>query len=99
MMKMMYGKSVSELVQDPGWQKIRVSLLGRWKGSPEWCINQLKGYLGSIDDAPDDRLIIILNYLTGTAFRTGMISSRDNPQIAELRTGVSNQLKGRKGNV
>ena len=89
-------KDVKEIVKDPEWQKIRKSLLGKWKEKPDWCIQQLRKYLGSIESASDDKLKIVLNYLTGTAFRTGTISSRENPSISKLRAEISAELKKRK---
>lgn len=95
-MKTTHNKSVSELVKDPEWQKVRQSLLGKWKSNPDWCIQQLRNYLGPISETEEDKLIIVLNYLTGSAFRTGVISSRDNPKISKLRGEISAELKKRK---
>lgn len=95
-MKTTNKKSVSELVKDPEWQKLRQSLLGKWKTNPDWCIQQLRDYLGPIQEADENKLIIVLNYLTGSGFRTGVISSRDNPKISKLRGEISAELKKRK---
>ena len=95
-METMNNKKISELVKDPRWQDLRKSLLGRWKKNPDWCLQELRNYLGPISKADDGKLIIVLNYLTGTAFRTGAISSRDNPKISELRGEISAELKKRK---
>jgi hypothetical protein len=92
----MYNKPISELVKDPEWQKVRESLLEKWKTKPNWCIIQLKKYLGNIKTSDEKKLIIVLNYLTGSAFRTGIISSIDNPEISKLRGEISAELKRRK---
>lgn len=87
---------ISELVKNKEWQKVRESLLGQWKTKSEWCIKQLRDYLGPIDEASEDKLKIVMNYLTGTGFRIGTISSRDNPGIPALRGEISAEMKKRK---
>ena len=89
-------KDVKEIVKDKEWQKLRKSLLGQWKEKPDWCVQQLRKYLGSIDSTSGDKLRIVLNYLTGTGFRVGTISSRENPSISKLRAEISAELKKRK---
>lgn len=89
-------KQLKDLVKDPEWQKLRQKLIGQWKNRPDWCIQQLREYLGPINKSSDEKLYIVLNYLTGTGFRVGMISSRDNPEIAKLRGEISAELKKRK---
>lgn len=89
-------QNVKEIVKDPHWQKVRQSLLGQWKTRPDWCVKQLRSYLGNINNADEKKLRIVLNYLTGTGFRTGTISSRDNPSIAKLRAEISAELKRRR---
>jgi len=84
-------KPVRELVKDPEWQKVRKSLLGQWKEKPEWCCAQLKRYLGS--NPPNEKLKIVMNYLTGTGFRTGRIS---HPCITKIRSQISMEIKKRK---
>ena len=97
MMKINIGgiimKKVSEITKDPSWQKVRVSLLGKWKEKPEWCCSQLRKYLGSIRTTSDDKLRIIMNYLTGTGFRTGRIK---HPCISSIRGQISAETKRRK---
>lgn len=86
-------KDIKELVKDPEWQKLRKSLEGQWKKRPEWCVEQLRKYLGPIEKTSEDKLRIVLNYLTGTGFRTGRIS---HPEITKLRAEISAELKRRK---
>ena len=89
-------KGASEFTKDSQWQKLRQSLLGQWSKRPDWCINQLKKYIGNIHNADELKLKRTLNYLTGTAFRTGRISSISHPEIAILRANISAELKKRK---
>ncbi len=86
-------KPIKEIVKDPEWQKIRISLLGKWKSQPEWCCKQLENYLGNPKTATEDQLRILGNYLTSSGFRTGRIK----PQCAiDLRHIVFAELKRRK---
>jgi hypothetical protein len=89
-------EGVKELVKDPEWQKVRQSLLGKWTDRPNWCVSELRDYLGHISSADEKKLKIVMNYLTGTGFRTGTISSIKNPPIAKLRAEISAELKKRK---
>lgn len=74
---------ISELVRDPTWQTLRRSFLGTWKKSPVENVSKLREYLGSMDDLTKIR--IVMNYLTGTGFRTGKI---DHPEIRRLRSDL-----------
>ena len=84
-------KPVRELVKDPEWQKVRKSLLGQWKDKPEWCCTQLNRYLGS--NPSNEKLKIVMNYLTGTGFRTGRIK---HSCISKIRFQISMEIKKRK---
>lgn len=84
---------VKEIVKDPAWQKVRVSLLGQWSKIPDWACSQLRKYLGSISGTSNEKLRIVMNYLTGTGFRTGKIS---HPCISKLRNDISEEIKKRK---
>jgi len=83
----------SQLVKDPEWQKVRKSLLGKWKEKPEWCCSQLKKYLGSLSKTTNNKIKIVMNYLTGTAFRIGKIKP---PCVISMRTQLSLEIKKRK---
>jgi len=89
-------ENIKDLVKDPSWQTLRKSLLGNWKERPNWCVAQLRKYIGSVQSADEKKLKIVLNYLTGSGFRSGKISSRDNPSIPKLRAEISAELKKRK---
>ena len=63
----------NKLVGSASWEKVRKSLLGQWKSRPEWCCSQLKKYLGNVSNTSNDKIKVVMNYLTGTGFRTGRI--------------------------
>ena len=87
---------IKELVKDPNWQRVRNSLIGKWTTDPNWCLNQLRSFLGNIKSTSDSKLLIVINYMTGTGFRTGRISSKKNPGIGKLRGIISAEIKRRK---
>ena len=86
-------KPISELVKDPAWQKLRISLLGQWKINPIKCCQKLREYLGSISNTTEDKLRIVMNYLTGSGFRHGVIK---HPCIQKLRDEISLEMKKRR---
>jgi len=86
-------KPMMELVKNEEWQKVRKSLLGQWKIRPEWCCNQLRKYMGSASSTSDNKLRILMNYLTGTGFRSGLIKP---PCVIKLRGEISAEMKKRK---
>lgn len=75
--------NIKVVVAEPGWQMIRHRLIGTWKTHPEqniWLIEQW------LDDGKDPiRVRQILNYLTSSGFRIGIIS---HPEIDRLRDKV-----------
>jgi len=83
----------NKLVGTPEWEKIRKSLLGQWKEKPEWCCSQLREFLGSISNTSNDKIKVIMNYLTGTGFRTGRIK---HVCISVLRAQMSSEIARRK---
>jgi len=80
------------LVKSSEWQKVRESLLGQWSNRPEWCCSQLKKYLGNISTTSKDKIKVVINYLTGTGFRTGKIK---HICITKLRLLLSMERKKR----
>jgi len=87
------GKSIKKLVQDPEWQKVRQSMVGKWNLEPEVCCDKLRKYLGSIHTTSNDKIKIVMNYLTGSGFRMGKIQ---HPCIDNLRTQLKLETKKRK---
>lgn len=58
------------VVRLPEWQELRASLVGTWKFTPKTNVARLRQFYN-----PDDpiKTRIVLNYLTGSGFRTGAI--------------------------
>ena len=83
----------NKLVRSEDWQNVRKSLLGQWAKRPEWCCQQLRRYLGSVSNASKDKIKVVMNYLTGTGFRTGRIK---HSCISALRAQMSSEIKRRK---
>ena len=81
------------LVNSAEWQRVRKGLIGQWSKRPEWCCAQLRKYLGPIQRASNDKLDVVMNYLTGTGFRTGRIK---HPCIQLLRSRISAERRRRK---
>ena len=50
-------------------------------------------FLGSLRNTSDEKLRIVMNYLTGTGFRTGRIK---HSCISNLRGQISAEIKRRK---
>jgi hypothetical protein len=76
-------KTIQEVVNDPEWQALRLSLLRRWRNFPTECLEDLRQYGGDLSDP--DKVRRLLNYLTGSGFRTGKINS---PAIEAYRETV-----------
>jgi hypothetical protein len=81
------------LVRSSSWQAVRKSLLGQWARRPQWCCSQLRKYLGPINKTSTDKLNVVMNYLTGTGFRTGIIK---HACVSNLRKQISAERKRRK---
>lgn len=89
-------KKIKELVKNKEWQKVRLSLIGKWNTDQKFALNQLKKYLGNINTTSEEKLRIVMNYLTGTGFRTGKIDSKE---IRNLRALISAEIRRRKYKV
>lgn len=80
--------TISEIVNDPEWQRLRASLVGTWKDNLAENVKTLRGYLGDMKDG--DKLKRILNYLTGSAFRSGTIKGKPiNDLLAEVKEALA----------
>lgn len=75
------GKEVSKLVKDPTWQRLRESFVGTWKKTPEENVRKLKHFLG--ENPSESKLRIVLNYLTGSGFRSGNIKNKSADALRE----------------
>lgn len=84
---------ISKLVNRPDWQLLRQSLVGTWAENPIANCKTLRQYMGPLATTSLDKLRIVMNYLTGTGFRTGRIK---HPCIPKLRSDISKEMKRRK---
>ena len=82
------GKDIRDIVNDSEWQNLRKSFIGTWSKNSVENVNKLRKYLGDMKD--EMKLVRVLNYLTGTAFRLGSISS---PEIEKLLNEVRQKLR------
>ena len=83
----------NKLVNSGAWQAVRKTLLGQWKDRPTWCCSQLRKYLGNVSSTSNDKIKVVMNYLTGTGFRTGRIK---HSCITKLRSQMSSEILKRK---
>jgi len=86
-------KPIRDVVKRSDWQKLRESFKGTWMKTPEANCKKLRAFLGNIKFTEDDKLRIVMNYLTGTGFRTGRIKHKC---IQSIRDDVSAEIKRRK---
>lgn len=84
---------INQLVKREDWQALRKSFLGKWKTKPKENIQKLRDWLGNIQNTEYEKLRIVMNYLTGSGFRTGKIKDSD---IQELRNDISKEMRRRK---
>lgn len=76
-------EDIRKVVDLPEWQALRKQLVGTWKVSPVENVQKLRKFG---DDLSDPRKVrILLNYLTGSGFRIGIIS---HPDITIFREEV-----------
>jgi hypothetical protein len=73
--------NIQEIVKLPRWQKLRQSLVGTWKHTPKENVKKLRKFMGPKPWKNERHLRIMSNYLTGSAFRIGIIS---HPTITKL---------------
>lgn len=69
MYKLKDGRTIQDLVNRTDWQNLRQSLVGHWMKEPDVCLKKIIRWMGNISTAEIDKLYIVLNYLTGSAFR------------------------------
>lgn len=79
-----FALDIRTVVADEEWQAVRTSLLGRWKAEPAPCLAALEAYAGDLSDPA--RVRRVLNYLTGSGFRSGTLKPPGRARLlAELR--------------
>lgn len=86
---------IKQLVQRNDWQELRKSFISTWKKNPKENVKKLREWLGTIEDADYEKLRIVMNYLTGSGFRSGKIK---HPAIQRLRDDISDEMKRRQKN-
>ncbi len=78
------GKDIRQIVNDSEWQAIRESFIGTWKKTPDSNVSVLRKYLGDMSD--EMKLVRVLNYLTGSGFRMGVIGNvKSNELLGEVK--------------
>ncbi|MHA1816269.1 MAG: hypothetical protein ACTSX1_09705 [Candidatus Heimdallarchaeaceae archaeon] len=82
-----------KLVKDPAWAKLRSILNNQWSTRAEWCCSKLKNYMGPVSSTTDNKLEIVMEYLSGSGFSGGRITV---PCIKKLFVSVSTEVKKRK---
>lgn len=97
MYKLSDGRTIQQLVDaDKKWQELRNSLRGTWKNNAKENCQKLRHYMGgSPGTATKEQLAIVMNYLTGSGFRMGVIY---HSEIDKLRKEISEEIKIRKEN-
>jgi len=81
-------KDIKKLVKDDTWQALRESFVGTWQEKPLANVRKLRKYLG--ENPRYEKLRRVINYLTGSAFRSKTIK---HPAVDSLREWVKNKLK------
>ncbi len=85
---------IRRVVDDPTWQTLRASLVGTWKRSPAANVARLREYLAGRWQDPF-AVRRVLNYLTGSGFRIGIISHPDiGTLLSEVRRVWTERTKG-----
>ncbi len=85
--------NIQDIVQIPEWQELRGYFVGKWKSQPEKNLQMLKDFAGDLKKLSNRRLRITQNYVTGSAFRIGIISNND---IIEFTNAVRKEVSDRK---
>ena len=88
--------TMQDLVNLKNWQQLRESLVGTWKTNKKENIKKLESWLGPVEKASTRKLLIMRNYLTGSAFRLGKIQ---DSSLTKLKNKVITELRTRDFNV
>lgn len=88
------GMDIRVIVAELGWQEIRHSFIGTWKNKDKvkGNVQRLRDWLG--DGSDPIKVRQVLNYVTGSGFRIGIIS---DPAIERFRDEVRAIWKGLLG--
>lgn len=74
---------IEDVVCDPEWQKLRLSLKGNWKNDHRRNCEALRDYLSKYDWRPI-YVRRVLNVLTGTVHRTGFTKGQHETDMLRL---------------
>ncbi len=74
--------NIQEIVDNPEWQELRKSFVGTWKLTPAENCKRLEKYLDDFSDYY--KLRRVLNYLTGSGFRIGIIQHDDIDKLLQI---------------
>lgn len=89
-------RPMKDQVNRADWQQLRQRMVGTWaKDSVKNC-KMLRDFIGPLNQAEEEKLNIVMNYLTGTGFRTGRIKHKE---IQKLRDDISKEKKIRKNKM
>jgi len=89
-----FKEDIRVVVNMEEWQILRKSLVGTWKHKSAENVLKLRVFGGDLTDPR--RVRILLNYLTGSGFRIGVI---DSAEIREFRDIVRCQYKKLKSQL
>lgn len=85
--------NIQDIVKIQEWQTLRTYFVGKWKVQPEKNLQMLKDFAGDLSKLSNRRLRIVQNYVTGSAFRIGIISNND---IQKFTDDVRKEVTDRK---
>lgn len=80
--------AIGDVVKDPTWQTLRGKMVGTWSSRPRRNVRWLREYLFPLPEEHLERTLRlrrVLNYLTGSGFRLGVI---EDPAIDRLLSDV-----------
>ena len=75
--------NIQDIVKIPEWQELRAYFVGKWKEQPEKNLQMLKDFAGDLTKLSNRRLRVVQNYVTGSGFRIGKISSDEIQKFVE----------------
>ena len=75
--------NIQDIVKIPEWQELRAYFVGKWKKQPEKNLQMLKDFAGDLTKLSNRRLRVVQNYVTGSGFRIGKISSDEIQKFIE----------------